>query len=93
MSAGPAVIVDPPARLTWKELCEHYPDQWVMLVCIDNVSDTDFEFRSALLIGHGPGRRELFARVGPTIDRYMSFGCFFTGPIRAPLRRYPAAQA
>ena len=90
MSAEPAAVSDAPERLTWDQVRERYPDQWVMLVDIDNVNETDFEFRSALVIGHGPGRKDVFARVGPLLDRYTSFACLFTGRVRAPVRSYLA---
>jgi hypothetical protein len=31
MSAEPAAAIDAPERLTWDEVRDRYPDQWVML--------------------------------------------------------------
>ena len=71
--------------MTWTQICERYPDQWVVLVEVDWVNDTDFDFRSARVAGHGDTRREPLAQARPLRDRYPSMGHFFTGPIRAPL--------
>lgn len=32
--------------LTWEQICERYPDEWVCLVEIDEINDTDFDFRT-----------------------------------------------
>ena len=53
--AGAPAISEP---LTWEQICERYPDEWVCLVEIDKINDTDFEFRRARVIGHGKTRKE-----------------------------------
>jgi hypothetical protein len=75
-------ISDP---MTWPDICERYPEQWVVLVEVDWVNDTDFDFRSARVAGHGKTRREPLLQARPLRDRYPSMGHFFTGRIRAPL--------
>jgi hypothetical protein len=52
------------------------------LVEIDWVNETDFDFRSARVIGHS-SRREQQARRWRS--RYVSMGHFYTGRIRAPI--------
>ena len=71
--------------MTWHEICERYPDEWVVLVEVDWVSDTDFDFRSARVAGHGKTRKEPLEQARPLQSRYPSMGHFFTGPVRAPL--------
>lgn len=71
--------------MTWKEICERYPDEWVALVEIDWVNDRDFEFRSARVAGHGKRRREPMIQARPLWDRYDEIGHYFTGRLRAPL--------
>ena len=77
-------------RLTWDEVRRRYPEQWVTLVDIDWVNETDFEFRSAIAVGHAPHPRDAIAQARAAIDRYPGFGCYFTGRIRAPLRGFLA---
>jgi hypothetical protein len=79
-SSGPAVS-DP---LTWEEICALYPDEWVVLVEVDWVNDTDLDFRSARVAGHGKTRKEPLVQARPLQPRYPSMAHLFTGPIRAP---------
>jgi hypothetical protein len=71
--------------MTWGEICEMYPDEWVALVEIDWVNDRDFDFRSARVAGHGKGRREPMIQAQPLWERYEEIGHYFTGRVRAPL--------
>ena len=71
--------------LTWREICARYPDEWVALVEIDWVNDTDFDFRSARVAGHGKRRKEPMVQAEPLWSRYHQIGHFYTGRIRAPL--------
>jgi hypothetical protein len=57
------------------EICERPPDEWVALVEIDWVNDTDFDFRSARVIGHG-SRREQYEQARRWRSRYVSMGHF-----------------
>jgi hypothetical protein len=70
--------------MTWKQICERYPDEWVALVEIDWVTDRDFDFRSARVIGHG-SRREQYEQARAWSSRYTSMGHYFTGKVPAPL--------
>jgi hypothetical protein len=81
------VLADPQLSepLTWNEICERHPDEWVVLVEIDWVNDTDFDFRTARVAGHGKRRKDPLVQAQPLWDRYPSMGHFFTGRIRAPL--------
>jgi hypothetical protein len=71
--------------LSWVEICERYPDEWVVLVEIDWVNDTDFDFRSARVAGHGKSRKDPLIQARPLHSLYPSMGHFFTGTPRAPL--------
>jgi len=74
------VISEP---MTWKEICERYPDEWIALVEIDWVNDTDFDFRSARIASHGKGRKEPMTQAEPLWGRYDEIGHYFTGQVRA----------
>jgi hypothetical protein len=71
-------------RLTWKEICVRYPDQWVVLVDLDYI-DKNGEFRSAVVFGHGPGRKETLRQFDPIQAGYSGFAHYYTGAIRAPI--------
>lgn len=76
--------------LTWAEICEAYPDQWVCLVEIDHIHPRGFDFRTARVVGHGKTRREPLEQAAAfevTYDvMYDVIGHYFTGRIalRAP---------
>ena len=40
----PDLATEPLERLTWHEICERYPDRWVVLANIARSSRTDFAF-------------------------------------------------
>ena len=73
--------------LTWAEICERYPDEWVCLVEIDRIHPNNFDFRTARLVGHGKTRREPFEQARPWWEHYNQIGHYFTGPIMGPLPR------
>ena len=81
-AAGAPEISEP---LTWKQICERWPDEWVALVEIDWANDTDFEFGTARVVAHATKRREQYEQSRQWSSRYTSMGHFFTGRVRAPM--------
>jgi len=81
------LAAEPPLSepLTWKQICERYPDEWVALVEIDWVNDTGFDLRSARVAGHGKQRKEPMLQAAPLWARYHRIGHFYTGSARTPL--------
>lgn len=74
--------------MTWKQICERYPDQWVVLVEIDRPDgDHSTGFRTARVAGAGKTRREAMDQWRPLRTAYSSFGCRYTGRTQAPLVR------
>ena len=75
--------------LTWEQICQRYPDQWVVLVEVDWVEEDEdnltFEFRSARVASHGPTRREPLIQARPLRARYQEMAHYFTGQIRLPV--------
>jgi hypothetical protein len=58
--AARATPIEEPAisgPLTWEQICEQYPNEWVCLVEMKKLNDTDFDFRTARVVGHGKTRR------------------------------------
>lgn len=69
--------------LTWEQICERYPDEWVCLVEIDRLQENNFAFRTARVVGHGKHPRDPFVQSRPFDDQYEGMGHYFTGRVRA----------
>lgn len=66
-------------RLTWAEICQRYPDQWVVLADIARINRTDIAFTGAEVIATFAERKA----AAPTMKELhaanrRSVGCFFT---------------
>ncbi len=73
------VVTEP---LTWEQICDRYPDQWVVLVEIEREGeDHNSRLRTARVAGTGKTSRESFARGQPFERGYLGFANRFTGPI------------
>jgi hypothetical protein len=64
--------------MTWSEICERFPAQWIALVALDWVDDRDQPYRTALVAGHG-SRREALDQAKPLLKLFARMGPFFTG--------------
>jgi hypothetical protein len=64
--------------LTWEQICERYPNQWVCLVEMEGITDTEFEFHTARVVGYGKTRREPLDQSRPLWDQYPTMGHFHT---------------
>lgn len=74
--------------MTWSEICERFPDQWIALVALDWADDHDEPFRTALIAGCG-SRREAMAQARPLLRLFEPIGPFFTGDRAAALPALP----
>jgi hypothetical protein len=72
---GPPFISEP---LTWEQICDRYPNEWVCLVEIDEINDTDFDFRTARVVGHGKTRIAPYDQARPFLEKYEEIGHYFT---------------
>jgi hypothetical protein len=72
---GPPLLSEP---LTWEQICERYPDEWVCLVEIDEINDTDFDFRTARVVGHGKTRIAPYRQARLCPAQYEEVGHFHT---------------
>jgi hypothetical protein len=70
----------PLTELTWNQICERSPDQWVALVEVVWNDETD-EFTVARVAGHGTTRRAPFEQMRAARLRYEWPTVFFTGRI------------
>ena len=75
-------------RLTWKQICERYPDEWVVLVDVDRVNDTDFELGAAIVLGHFKSRKEASPHIKAAFQHHHEIGSFWTGANRSPIPRF-----
>jgi hypothetical protein len=75
--------LEPSEPLTWAEIRRRYPDQWVAIVDIDWIDDTD-EFLTARIAGVGPTRADPLVQARRFQGRFDEIGHFFTGRVRAP---------
>jgi hypothetical protein len=67
--------------MTWSEICERFPDQWIALVALDWTDDRDEPFRTALVAGYG-SRNEALKQAKPLLKLFDQIGPFFTGDPR-----------
>ena len=74
------IITEP---LAWEQICQRYPDEWVCLVEIEWVHRSNFEFRTARVVGHGKTRAEPLVQARPWRERYKTIGHFHTAPVRS----------
>jgi hypothetical protein len=74
MSDAPSVS----EPLSWREICERFPDQWIALVALDWADDRDQPFRTALVAGTG-SRRDALAQARPLRKLFAPLGPYHTG--------------
>jgi hypothetical protein len=77
--------MDTRERLTWQQIRERYPDQWVVLVDHDWQEHDLARYHTARVLAGGASRAEAVARARPTLDAYRSYGCRYAGTIRGPM--------
>jgi hypothetical protein len=71
-------------HLTWEQICERYPEQFVVLVDHDCLPHDAAGFKTARVLAVGNSRAEAKQRARPQLDSLDEWGCHFTGPIRGP---------
>lgn len=79
-------------RLTWDQICERFPDAWVVLADIDWVNETDFEFGTATVIARHKRRRDASPDIKAVRARDIEVGCFWTGEIHGAAPRFTVPQ-
>jgi hypothetical protein len=70
--------------LSWAEICERHPDEWVCLVEIKHTRPNDTRIVSARVVGHGKTKREPIEQAKIWWHHYSTIGHFYTGELRAP---------
>lgn len=64
--------------MTWSEICERFPDQWLALVEIDWVDERDEPVRLGFVAGAGT-RRGALEQAKPLLRVFDKLGHYFTG--------------
>jgi biotin carboxylase len=72
-------------RLTFQQIRERYPNQWVVLVEHDWDEVNLSSYTTARVFACGGSRAEAIARARPALDAYQCYGCRYTGTIHSPL--------
>jgi len=75
-------------RLTWKQMCERFPEEWVVIADADRVNDTDFDFGTARVLGHFKRRKDASPHIKVAFEDFGEIGCYWTGKIRGPIPRF-----
>jgi hypothetical protein len=82
MSSSQAVVLpDSVERLTWTEICDRYPERWVVLANIYRQT-TAFEFEAAAVIAAFESRKDASPTVRAILARNDVAACFWTGELR-----------
>jgi hypothetical protein len=74
--------------MTWKQIRERYPQQWVVLVDHERLPHSGAGFKTARVLALGSSRAEATERACPELEGIREWGCHFTGPLRGPLFGY-----
>ena len=72
-------------RLSWRQIRERYPDQWVVLVEHDWQESDIARYNTVRVLACGASRAEVMAHARQALDAYHSYGCRYTGTIRGPM--------
>jgi len=87
LSRAPSPTVAP-ERMSWREICRRFPDEWVVIVDTDWVDDHNFEFGTAQVFAHRERRSDATRDLGAACRSFENVGCFFTGRLRGPIPRF-----
>lgn len=71
--------------LTWPQIRERYPDQFVFLLDIDRPEGWSSGFRTARVAGAAKTRRDAIEQARPRRDGYHRFAFRFTGELTRPM--------
>ena len=72
----------PLRRMTWPEICDAYPDQWVVLGGVHR--DTTRPIDGGVVLGCGRTMRESSARASVADGEHVAL--LYTGRLRSPRR-------
>jgi hypothetical protein len=73
-------------RLTWKEICERYPNEWVVLVDMEHENDDDdCDVVAGVVLGHSKNRADCLRETRPLRPSGIACAHLYTGELIAPL--------
>ncbi|MCE9575504.1 MAG: hypothetical protein K8W52_20295 [Deltaproteobacteria bacterium] len=90
MATATASSIEPTISepLSWAEIRERFPDQWVGLVEVVRNSQVALDIGHARVVCHSAAPGEVLRRLRPLRARHADAAHFFTGRIRAPFPRF-----
>lgn len=71
-------------HLSWKEICARYPEQWIVLVEIDEESNWGFDSWQATVFAHHKTRKEASLSVKAAFAHYDEVASYWTGKHLVP---------
>ena len=72
-------------RLTWDQICQRYPDEWVVLVEFERPDPDDLAFDAAVVLSHHKTSKAASPDVKAALKHGQEAGSFFTGQLIPPL--------
>ena len=87
MSAN-QTLAEPSERLTWKQMCERFPEEWVVVAETTREGETDYKFETAVVLGHFKRRKDASPYIKSAFSTYAEIGCYWMGKIRGPIPRF-----
>ena len=86
MQQGQATVAPNDGRMTWREIHERFPDEWVVVADVEGELGVDLSGR---VVAHAPRRATAYAAAIPFLVDVMHSASFFTGrskPVPYPIR-------
>ena len=77
-----------PERLSWQQVCERFPDEWVVVAEAVRENETDRAFGTAVVLNHFRRRKDASPYIKVAFETYSEIGCYWTGKIRGPIPRF-----
>lgn len=86
MQHGQAMVAADEGRMTWQEIHERFPDEWVVVADVEGHLGVSLSGR---VVAHDPRRAAAYAAAVPFLVDVMHSASFFTGrsqPVPYPIR-------
>jgi len=75
-------------RITWKEMCDRFPERWVVIADASRTNASDFEFETGVVLGHFKRRKDALPQIKASFAHHGEIGCYWTGKVRGPIPRF-----
>lgn len=65
-------------KMTWSQICETYPNEWVVVVNYENNGPVDVD---GTIVAHGPDRESFKGQAAKAMKQYGRVAVRFTGEL------------